>query len=79
MAGQTGTESPTTNEGLGVVGAQMAAAEQANTPSEPTSPPESGSTLALEALRIANSDADPAEVVSRAKAYLDFLKENSNG
>ena len=84
MSDQTSEPSaPTTNSELGVVGAQAAAAEQqaaGNTPGPVAPVLGTGATLAVEALRLATAQNEPpAEVVSRAKAYLEFLKENSDG
>lgn len=74
---------PTTNEELGVVGAQNARMEAAdaalrNTPQ--VYPPTLGveATLAIEALTAANAvGGTPEEVADRAATYLQFLKGNS--
>jgi hypothetical protein len=75
---------PTTNENLGVVGAQLAAADQQARGNTPENPPPAvlsvGATLAYEALSLAHQmGGTPNEVVARAAEYLKFLKENSNG
>jgi hypothetical protein len=84
MSDQTSVDSPTTNENLGVLGAQQAAAEKqarGNTPEPPTpNTGVSGASLAAEALSQANSvGGTPQEVVERAAVYLKFLKENNDG
>lgn len=77
-------DSPTTNEQLGVVGAQAAAAEQqatgANTPRAATPEQVRGFSLRHEALVLANKiGGAPSAVVARAKAYENYLKESSDG
>lgn len=87
MTDQTSESSsePMTNEQLGVVGAQQAAAEA--TRAQTTGEPQFASTvitredtLALEALSLANRHNEPCDQsVARAKRYLEFLKGQDNG
>lgn len=79
------TTAPTTNEGLGVIGAQRAAEEARRMPDTPGFPgaarPVDGANLRREALHYATQTGgteSPEEVVNRATAYENYLRGASD-
>lgn len=83
MTDQTSTNSsePTTNEQLGVIGAQAAQFEAPrNQGAEQSTVVTREDNLKLEALRLASALGEsPTDSVTRARQYLEFLKGNDNG
>ncbi len=68
---------PTTNEELGVVGAKAANDLAARTDTGPIPPDDA--TLRLQGLQVAQmAGGSPSEVIARAKAYTDYLKDGSD-
>lgn len=81
----TATSTPTTNEELGVIGAQQAAEEarrKTDTPASPGATREgAGANLRREALQLATQTGDvepPEDVVKRATAYENYLRGASD-
>lgn len=74
------TGTPTTNDELGVIGAQQANAQAALGAAAVTIPPDDA-TLRLQALQVAQAaGGTPDEVIARANTYFDYLKDGrSNG
>lgn len=81
----TEISTPTTNDGLGVVGAQLAAADARRNPDTPVTPTvddaAGSATLRSEALAYATRSGGmetPEDVVKRATAYENYLRGASD-